>query len=172
MVESSQHWNISLSTIACCILVGGNVSHAWSNTVVVGELTKRNPIDGIVVKAHSASSSSFSTPLPLPSSSSSSALSYQNNNDNVHYEEQQPDQRSIRNKMNNKDSEFDTKLRLQRALKAAREADRTFGLCSPASNDAWKIVDDVYSASSASREVEDTIKRILGGEVSIWEQHF
>jgi hypothetical protein len=167
MVESSQHWNISLSTIACCILVGGNVSHAWSNTVVVGELTKRNPIDGIVVKAHSAS---FSTPLPLPSSSS--ALSYQNNNDNVHYEEQQPDQRSIRNKMNNKDSEFDTKLRLQRALKAAREADRTFGLCSPASNDAWKIVDDVYSASSASREVEDTIKRILGGEVSIWEQHF
>jgi hypothetical protein len=169
MVESSQHWNISLSTIACCILVGGNVSHAWSNTVVVGELTKRNPIDGIVVKAHSASSSS-STPLPLPSSSS--ALSYQNNNDNVHYEEQQPDQRSIRNKMNNKDSEFDTKLRLQRALKAAREADRTFGLCSPASNDAWKIVDDVYSASSASREVEDTIKRILGGEVSIWEQHF
>jgi hypothetical protein len=167
MVESSQHWNISLSTIACCILVGGNVSHAWSNTVVVGELTKRNPIDGIVVKAHSAS---FSTPLPLPSSSS--ALSYQNNNDNVHYEEQQPEQRSIRNKMNNKDSEFDTKLRLQRALKAAREADRTFGLCSPASNDAWKIVDDVYSASSASREVEDTIKRILGGEVSIWEQHF
>lgn len=72
-------------------------------------------------------------------------------------------QQSFKNKTNN-DNEFDTNLRLQLALKAAREADRTFGLCSPASNHAWKIVDDVYSTSSVSREVEDTVKRILGRE--------
>ena len=62
----------------------------------------------------------------------------------------------------------DANMRLQIALQAARDADRLFGLCTPASTRAWKMVDDIYSSSSASREVEDNVKRVLGEEKSIW----
>jgi hypothetical protein len=30
------------------------------------------------------------------------------------------------------------------------------------------MVDDIYSSSSASREVENNVKRVLGEEKSIW----
>ncbi len=164
MVKSSQNLNINFFTLACCILVGENRSRAWSNVVVVGERSK--PFDCIALRTsfalHLASSSSSS---PLPSSSS---LSYQTNHQ---YEDEKPTQNCVNN-ISNSDKEYATNLRLQLALEAARDADRTSGLCSPASNHAWKIVDDVYSSSSASREVEDTVKRILGREESVWGQHF
>lgn len=154
MVKTSQNLNI-ISTILACILIGDNLAHAWSN-MAIGE--RRKPFD------LASSSSSSSSPL-----SSSSSLAYQNNHQ---HGDQQP-HHSVNNVTNNEnDNELDTNLRLQLALQAAREADRTYGLCSPASKHAWKIVDDVYSSSSASREVEDAVKRVLGGEVSVWEQHF
>lgn len=62
----------------------------------------------------------------------------------------------------------DTEIRLQVALQAARDADRRYGLCTPESVDAWRLVDDIYSASSASRQVEDNVKRVLGREESVW----
>jgi hypothetical protein len=163
MVKTSQNLNI-ISTTLACILIGDNLAHAWSN-MAIGE--RRKPFGCNVLKTHTLYlASSSSSPL-APSSS----LGYQNNH---HYEDQQPhSSNSVENVTNNnEDNELDAKLRLQLALQAAREADRTYGLCSPASKHAWKIVDDVYSSSSASREVEDSVKRVLGGEVSVWEQHF
>ncbi|KAL9180361.1 hypothetical protein ACHAXT_008331 [Thalassiosira profunda] len=62
----------------------------------------------------------------------------------------------------------DTEIRLQVALQAARDADRRYGLCTPESVDAWRVVDDIYSASSASRQVEDNVKKVLGREESVW----
>jgi hypothetical protein len=88
-----------------------------------------------------------------------SALQYQNGDD------YQPVESSTNNVISD---ELGTKLRLQLALQAARDADRLFGLCTPASTQAWKTVDDIYSSSSASREVEINVKRVLGEEKSIW----
>jgi len=162
MLKTSQNLSI-ISTTFACIIFGDNLAHAWSN-MAVGE--RRKPNDCNVLKTHFTLylASSSSSPLSSPSS-----LAYQNNHQ---YGDQQP-HRSVNNVTNNEnDDELDTNLRLQLALQAAQEADRTYGLCSPASNHAWKIVDDVYSSSSASREVEDSVKRVLGGEVSVWEQRF
>jgi hypothetical protein len=88
-----------------------------------------------------------------------SALQYRNGDDN------QPVESSINNVISD---ELHINLRLQSALQAARDADRLYGLCSPASSRAWKMVDDIYSSSSASREVENNVKRVLGEEKSIW----
>lgn len=65
------------------------------------------------------------------------------------------------------ENELDTSIRLQIALEAARDADRRYGLCTPASSAAWQLVDDIFSSSQASREVEKNVKRVLG-EKSIW----
>ena len=54
------------------------------------------------------------------------------------------------------------------ALQQARDADNIHGLCTPESKRAWKFVDDIYLASSASRKVEANIKRVLRKEESIW----
>lgn len=62
--------------------------------------------------------------------------------------------------------QLDTEIRLQMALQAARDADRRYGLCTPESLNAWKVVDDIYSSSSASRQVEDNVMKHL--EKSIW----
>ncbi|KAL3773670.1 hypothetical protein ACHAW5_000686 [Stephanodiscus triporus] len=95
----------------------------------------------------------------LPSSGLASPLHYRNG---VEYE---PSEASIDNVVVD---ELDTNLRLQIALQAARDADRLYGLCTPASARAWKMVDDIYSSSSASREVENNVKRVFGEEKSIW----
>jgi len=113
-------------------------SQAWNNTARI-RLSSR---DYIVSKA-----------LPMPSS----ALHYQNGNSH---------QESF--KSNIITNELDTELRLQAALHAARDADRRFGLCTPASTCAWQIVDDIYSSSSTSQHVEDSVKMVLGCEKSIW----
>lgn len=115
-------------------------SHAWTNAAVPG--TRRFPSSGLA-------------------SDSDSALRYRNG---VEY---QPSEASIDNVVVVVD-ELDTNLRLQIALQAARDADRLYGLCTPASARAWKIVDDIYSSSSASREVENNVKRVFGEEKSIW----
>jgi hypothetical protein len=65
--------------------------------------------------------------------------------------------------------EHDTNISLQIALQAAQDADRLHGLCSPASIRAWAVVDGIYLSSSASREVDSHVKRILGTEKSIWD---
>jgi hypothetical protein len=65
--------------------------------------------------------------------------------------------------------ENDTNMRLQIALHAARDADRLHGLCSPNSIRAWKVVDGIYLSSSASREVDSHVRRVLGTEKSIWD---
>lgn len=66
---------------------------------------------------------------------------------------------------------LDTESRLEHALQAARDADRRYGLCTPASTRAWKIVDDIYSLSSASQQVEDSVKKVLGGEANVWSMY-
>ena len=88
-----------------------------------------------------------------------SSLQYRNGDD------YQPVESSINNVISD---ELDSNMRLQLALQAARDADRLFGLCTPASTRAWKMVDDIFSSSSASREVENNVKRVLGEEKSIW----
>ena len=65
-------------------------------------------------------------------------------------------------------NDVDTNIRLQMALQQARDADNRHGLCTQESKRAWQIVDDIYSASSASRKVEANIKRVLRKEESIW----
>jgi hypothetical protein len=65
--------------------------------------------------------------------------------------------------------EHDTNISLQIALTAARDADRLHGLCSPGSIRAWAVVDDIYLSSSASREVDSHVRRVLGHEKSIWD---
>jgi hypothetical protein len=114
-------------------------SHAWTNAAVPG--TRRFPYSGLAYD-------------------SDSALRYRNG---VEY---QPSEASIDNVV--VVDELDTNLRLQIALQAARDADRLYGLCTPASARAWKMVDDIYSLSSASREVENNVKRVFGEEKSIW----
>ena len=113
--------------------------HAWTNPAVAG---RRHPSSG---REHD----------------SDSALPYRNG---VEY--QSDDSTSTNNNVIADDS--DANMRLQIALQAARDADRLFGLCTPASTRAWKMVDDIFSSSSASREVEDNVKRVLGEEKSIW----
>ena len=66
-------------------------------------------------------------------------------------------------------NEQDTNISLQIALTAARDADRLHGLCSPGSIKAWAVVDDIFLSSSASREVESHVRRVLGHEKSIWD---
>jgi len=66
-------------------------------------------------------------------------------------------------------NEQDTNVALQIALTAARDADRLHGLCSPNSIKAWAVVDNIFLSSSASREVESHVRRVLGHEKSIWD---
>jgi hypothetical protein len=114
-------------------------SHAWTNPAVAG---RRHPSSG-------------------RDPDSDSALLYRNG---VEYHS--ADTTSTNN--NAIVDDLDTNMRLQLALQAARDADRLFGLCTPASARAWRVVDEIYSSSSASREVEDNVKRVLGEEKSIW----
>ena len=100
--------------------------------------------------------------------SASLAIHYRNGSVN--------DQQSIEHRattaISNKDTtsnEQGTNVALQIALTAARDADRLHGLCSPGSIKAWAVVDDIFLSSSASREVESHVRRVLGHEKSIWD---
>jgi hypothetical protein len=68
-------------------------------------------------------------------------------------------------------SEDDIERQIEEALNNARDADRKFGLCTQPSIRAWKIVDELYMRSEASRRVEDSVKSVLGNERSIWSLH-
>ncbi|KAL7548363.1 hypothetical protein ACHAWF_011651 [Thalassiosira exigua] len=63
---------------------------------------------------------------------------------------------------------IETKVSLQAALQEARDADREYGICTPESVRAWKVVDDIYSSSNASRQVQDNVKKVFGEENSVW----
>ncbi|KAL7482997.1 hypothetical protein ACHAW6_008647 [Cyclotella cf. meneghiniana] len=65
-------------------------------------------------------------------------------------------------------SEADIERQIEAALTTAREMDRRYGLCTQPSIRAWKIVDELYMMSAASRKVEDSVKSVLGAEKSIW----
>ena len=65
-------------------------------------------------------------------------------------------------------SEDDIERQMEAALTTAREMDRRYGLCTQPSIRAWKIVDELYMMSAASRQVEDSVKSVLGAEKSIW----
>mmetsp|Transcript_8029 Transcript_8029/g.14072 ORF Transcript_8029/g.14072 Transcript_8029/m.14072 type:complete len:157 (+) Transcript_8029:110-580(+) len=116
-----------------------HLSQAWTNTASV-----RLPSSRLYISSKT-------------SPSRSSALQFQNSNN--------PLELSEANIIYN---ELDTELRLQAALEAARDADRRYGLCTPASTRAWQIVDDIYSSSSKSRHVEENVKKVFGSEKSIW----
>mmetsp|Transcript_2832 Transcript_2832/g.5003 ORF Transcript_2832/g.5003 Transcript_2832/m.5003 type:complete len:155 (+) Transcript_2832:94-558(+) len=94
--------------------------------------------------------------------SSSSALSYQNHNYLL------KSSSSSSSSHMNSNNDLDVEIHLRAALQAARDADARYGLCTPASTHAWQIVDDIYSASPRSRQVEDNVKKVLGREESIW----
>lgn len=68
-------------------------------------------------------------------------------------------------------SELDMEVQLEAALNHARDMDRVHGLCSPASTRAWQVVDGLYLASSASQQVEESVKQVFGGEKSVWSLH-
>jgi len=63
-----------------------------------------------------------------------------------------------------RDDEPDARgLDLNAALEAAREADRRYGLCTPASTRAWKLVDEIYFSSKTSQRAENNVTESLGG---------
>ncbi|KAL3788078.1 hypothetical protein HJC23_008140 [Cyclotella cryptica] len=65
-------------------------------------------------------------------------------------------------------SDDDIERQMEAALTTAREMDRRYGLCTEPSTRAWKKVDELYMMSAASRQVEDSVKSVLGAEKSIW----
>ena len=154
------HLNISLFTvhyamqmatsqlIITTILVLCTITQAWTTKTALtshASSFRRGPLNA----------------KPSGSTPSASALHYQNGFD---YDQES----SLL--LNTIHDELDTEVRLQIALQAARDADRRYGLCTPASISAWQIVDDIYSLSSASRKVEDNVKKCLGGEESVWSK--
>ena len=143
-MATAQHKLFIITTI---LFVLANLSQAWTNTAFIPHTPSVRRGRTILL-----AKTSSSTP-------SASALYYQNGND---YE-----QESLSYTVND---ELDTEVRLQIALQAARDADRRYGLCTPASLRAWQIVDDIYSSSSASRKVEDSVKKCLGSEKSVWSE--
>jgi hypothetical protein len=105
------------------------------------------------------------SPKPTCRSKSKSTLNYK---DGVEYEKGTASSSTTTTATTNI-NEQETNMRLQIALHAARDADRLHGLCSPNSIRAWAVVDDIYLSSSASREVESHVRRVLGREKSIWD---
>lgn len=130
--------------ISIYLLVLVNLSLAWTNTAARGQ----HPLSS---RVHNALKKSTAVRPSL-------ALNY-NNGDGLAKSSDPNDT------MND---ELDTAIRLKIALDVARDADRIHGLCTPESARAWQVVDDIYSRSDASRRVEDSVKRVLGGEKSIW----
>jgi hypothetical protein len=135
----------SLRIIVLALAVVG--SDAWTNAVVASGSSRHPPSSG-------------GTAPNAPDS----ALQYRNGDE---YHQPVVETTTMTGVISN---ESDTNMRLQIALGAARDADRCHGLCSPASVRAWKVVDEIYSSSSASREVENNVKRVLGEEKSIWSE--
>jgi short subunit dehydrogenase-like uncharacterized protein len=105
------------------------------------------------------------SPKPTGRSKSKSTLNYR---DGVEYEKGTASSTTTTIAATNI-NEQETNMRLQIALQHARDADRLHGLCSPNSIRAWAVVDDIYLSSSASREVESHVRRVLGREKSIWD---
>ena len=124
---------------ATTIFLLADLSEAWVNTA--GNRNRFSSRDGrAALKATIAPSST-------------SALYYISRND-----QQESSSSGIHD-------ELDTQLRLRVALEAARDADRRYGLCTPESVRAWQLVDDIYLTSSASRQIEHNLKKVLGREV-------
>lgn len=140
---SKFHKTVFLSTtILLIVLANISISQAWTSSASFQRRTSPHRVSNTVCKA--------------ASSYSHSALHYQNGN---YQQEISP------NSINNG---ADTERRLQAAIQAARDVDRRYGLCTPTSTHAWKIVDDIYSLSPVSRQVEDNVKKVLGREKSGW----
>ena len=137
-MKTFNHIVFTISTI----IVLANLSLAWTNAAIS---VRQHPtlLQNTALKA---------TPSPT-----STALNYQSGD----YQQEQYTSNTIIN------DELDTELRLQVALQAARDADRRHGLCTEPSIKAWQVVDDIYSSSIASKQVEDNLHQVLG-EKSIW----
>lgn len=131
------------------VLILANLSRAWTSTA--GNTSYHLSSS----RGHNDELRKATTPARSPSSS---GLNY---NDGRHPEEKTYDSSTINDGL-------DTEIRLRVALQLARDADRLHGLCTPESARAWKIVDEIYSSSAESMRVEDNMKRVLGGEESVW----
>ena len=133
-----QHVVLFITTLLVLLV---DLSEAWANTNTAA--ANRNRYSSRRTWAALKATTS-------PSSPSASALYYVSAN-------QQQESSSI-------NDELDTQLRLRVALEAARDAERRYGLCTPESIRAWAIVDDIYLSSSASKQVERNVKKVLERE--------
>mmetsp|Transcript_28313 Transcript_28313/g.60358 ORF Transcript_28313/g.60358 Transcript_28313/m.60358 type:complete len:172 (+) Transcript_28313:125-640(+) len=132
------------ATVILIVLANISISQAWTWTSTSS------------FRRHVSSHRVSKTVCKAASSDSPSALYYQNGNC----------QQEI--SIDNINDDVDAERRLQAAIEAARDADRRYGLCTPTSTHAWQIVDDIYSSSPVSRQVENNVKKVLGREKSIW----
>lgn len=133
-----QHVVLFITTLLVLLV---DLSEAWANTAAANRNRFSSRRTWAALKATTS-----------PSSPSASALYYVSAN-------QQQESSSI-------NDELDTQLRLRVALEAARDAERRYGLCTPESIRAWAIVDDIYLSSSASKQVERNVKKVLERELA------
>ena len=145
------HNKIFLVLLACVVSMASLVE-AWTTSLVASGRA-------------SLSTWTVTSPTLITTGRTKSTLNYR---DGVEYEKGTASSTSTTTTADTS-NEQDTKISLQTALTAARDADRLHGLCSPGSIKAWAVVDDIFLSSSASREVESHVKRILGTEKSIWD---
>ena len=132
-----QHIVLFITTLLVLLV---DLSEAWANTAAANRnIYSSRRTRRAALKATTS-----------PSSPPASALYYVSAN-------QQQESSSI-------NDELDTQLRLRVALEAARDAERRYGLCTPESIRAWAIVDDIYLSSSASKQVERNVKKVLERE--------
>ena len=145
------HNKIFLVLLACVVSMASLVE-AWTTSLVASGRA-------------SLSTWTVTSPTLITTGRTKSTLNYR---DGVEYEKGTASSTSTTTTAATS-NEQDTNISLQIALTAARDADRLHGLCSPGSIKAWAVVDDIFLSSSASREVESHVRRVLGHEKSIWD---
>ena len=145
------HNKIFLVLLACVVSMASLVE-AWTTSMVASGRA-------------SLSTWTVTSPTLITTGRTKSTLNYR---DGVEYEKGTASSTSTTTTAATS-NEQDTNISLQIALTAARDADRLHGLCSPGSIKAWAVVDDIFLSSSASREVESHVRRVLGHEKSIWD---
>ncbi len=145
------HNKIFLVLLACVVSMASLVE-AWTTSLVASTRA-------------SISTWTVTSPTLITTGRTKSTLNYR---DGVEYEKGTASSTSTTTTAATS-NEQDTNISLQIALTAARDADRLHGLCSPGSIKAWAVVDDIFLSSSASREVESHVRRVLGHEKSIWD---
>ena len=129
--------------------------------------------------SHGWTMSTTTTTLPISSSTAAirrpSALRYQNGDEVTTHYLTQPTGSSSSTSYDETSDDYDYvddlhvfDPRLRDALRAARHADRLYGLCTPESVAAWAAVDTMFGLSPAGKEVEDCVRKALGDEKSIW----